>query len=115
MGLLNLYIDDGDLVIAKGAAFSQSFEVLDVNDDPVDLSSYTITSLAKRAPGGATVITFTVDTSQAASGIIALTLTAVTTAALTDDELLYDIKFNDGSADFYWAEGKVYICTPITT
>ena len=89
-----------NLIIDQGANFSSDITVKDANGNAFNLTGYT--TEAKMAKGYAstrtrTTITSTIAT-DAASGVIALTLTAAQTAALDAPErYVYDVEITNTS------------------
>jgi len=76
----------------------------------VDISSYTITASirASRDQDSTSIADFTIDDSEASSGIFYRTLTAAVLDAVTAQEGWYDVVFTDGSSlSETWIWGKV--------
>ena len=84
-----------NLIIDQGANFSSDVTVKDANGNAFDLTGYT--TQAKLAKGYSSTRTRTSMTSvigtDAASGVVALALTATQTAALDAERYVYDVEW----------------------
>lgn len=83
-------------------------------DNPVDLTGYTVTSVIRDTHGGIVLDTFAVAVTDAALGKLTLSLTAAQTAAVTWARGVYDVKFTSTADTNVWIEGDV-ICDPLVT
>lgn len=80
-----------------------------------DLSTHTsFTAKIKTQPDGSTLATFTVTTTNAATGVIVLSLSNTTTAALTSDGY-WDFQWTDpNSKKFTPVKGRVFVSKDIS-
>lgn len=104
-----------DLEIYRGDDYSHQITFVDANNAPLDVSAYTFTAeIRDRSEGGAQVYaTFTVDMTQAATGIITLHLAAADTRIKTD-VAYWDLQVDTGSAIQTWLAGKVTASGDVT-
>jgi hypothetical protein len=84
-----------NIVMDQGSTFLTTFNVVDTNNDPIDLSTYTANSSMKQTYSSATKYVFT--SVGYANGDIALSMPATTTATIPSGRYVYDIDITDGS------------------
>lgn len=106
-----------DLTIRKGRDFEFRYRLTDkASGAPVDMTGFVIAAQLRPAPGSATLLAdFAVDTSQLASGEVAISLDDTTTAALEAGTAYYDIKVTDNAGkdrDHFY--GQVTITETVT-
>jgi hypothetical protein len=107
------------LTIYQGMTFFHqvNFETGPVNaPTPRDMSGFTWASQARSRDDAADIaLSFTVDDSDAASGVIRLTATAEETGALVGDKnLVWDLRSTDGTNVYYWLFDKVIVIGNVT-
>jgi hypothetical protein len=82
----------------QGDDWSTELTVADAGGDPIDMTGYTFLAQARTAPGAATVaFTFTVDTTDAATGILVLTVADTVTDDLEPGRYFWDLQWTDGA------------------
>ena len=87
-----------DLSIVAGDTFSHLIEIKDVNGAAVNVTGRTYTGQVRQYPSSATAAaTFTVDTTNAATGKVVISLSATTTAGLTPGPYRYNVQQTVGS------------------
>ena len=108
-----------NLIIDQGASFSSDVTVKDANGNAFDLTGYT--TQAKLAKGYSSTRTRTSMTSvigtDAASGVVALALTATQTAALDAERYVYDVEITQTSTGVVTRviEGLITVRPNVTT
>jgi len=108
-----------NLIIDQGANFSSDVTVKDANGNAFDLTGYT--TQAKLAKGYSSTRTRTSMTSvigtDAASGVVALELTATQTAALDAERYVYDVEITQTSTGVVTRviEGLITVRPNVTT
>lgn len=106
-----------DFTLRRYRTFADEFEVTDLNDNPVDLSGYTITAQIREKPEYASKLIheITVDVSQASIGIIGMSFTVKETSSIKESVGYWDMLFDSGTGDIEtWFEGVVNIKESIT-
>jgi hypothetical protein len=101
-----------NLPIDAGATFTQEFEYLDANGDPIDLTGYTATFQIRNTPEDALVIEKTPSITLA-TAIVGVTLSATETAALDRDAYRWGIELASGGTVIRLIEGYVYVSREI--
>lgn len=108
-----------NLIIDQGANFSSDVTVKDANGNAFDLTGYT--TQAKLAKGYSSTRTRTSMTSviatDAASGVVALAMTATQTAALDAERYVYDVEITETSTGTVTRviEGLITVRPNVTT
>jgi hypothetical protein len=108
-----------NLIIDQGANFSSDVTVKDANGNAFDLTGYT--TEAKLAKGYSSTRTRTSMTSviatDAASGVVALAMTAAQTAALDAERYVYDVEITETSTGTVTRviEGLITVRPNVTT
>ena len=108
-----------NLIVDQGANFSSDVTVKDANGNAFDLTGYT--TQAKMAIGYASTRTRTNLTSviatDAASGVVALAMTATQTAALDAERYVYDVEITETSTGTVTRviEGLITVRPNVTT
>lgn len=100
-----------NLQIDQGASFTSDVTVKDANGNPFNLAGYT--ARAKLAKGYASTRTRTDFTttiaSDAASGVVTLTLSATQTSTLEDTRYVYDLEIQTGDVVTRVIEGVISV------
>ena len=100
-----------NLQIDQGASFTSDVTVKDANGNPFNLAGYT--ARAKLAKGYASTRTrtdfITTIASDAASGVVTLTLSATQTSALEDTRYVYDLEIQTGDVVTRVIEGVISV------
>ena len=103
--------------LKRGSTFEQSLVFTDENDDTVNILGWTVESDLKVAPGEELLLSFDIDDSQFASGIVTISATPQETQALPADYTLqYDLKLTTPSSGSspdtldcdYWDESEIW-------
>lgn len=106
-----------NLTIDQGATFTSDVTVKDANGNPFNLAGYT--ARAKLAKGYASTRTrqdfTTTIASDAASGVVTLSLTATQTTALEDTRYVYDLEIQTGDVVTRVIEGVINVRPQVTT
>jgi nicotinamidase-related amidase len=103
-----------DLVIPRGKDYLYTLEVVENEDgtEPLDLSGLTLEAHIRVAADEALAAEFTIDMTEAAVGVVHLTLTDTETAALVESRYRYDIFITDD--DEMLSRGKITMVEAIT-
>ena len=100
-----------NLTVDQGTSFTSDVTVKDANGNPFNLAGYT--ARAKLAKGYASTRTRTDFTttiaSDAASGVVTLTLSATQTSALEDTRYVYDLEIQTGDVVTRVIEGVISV------
>lgn len=106
--IAHLYVD-------QGATFNSTITVYDENGDPMDLTGYVVRSQMRRSYVSNNFVNFTVVISDAANGLISLSLDKDATASLKHGRYVYDVEVEDGgSVVTRVIEGTVFINPEVT-
>lgn len=82
-----------DLTAYQGDTFAHEIRVVDSDGDPVNVSSWTVSSqVRKRASYSTAEATFAVNMAQAATGVVVLSLPHSVTADLEPGKYRYDVQ-----------------------
>jgi len=84
-----------NLLMDQAATFSSTFTVLDVNDIPINFSTYTTSSQMRKTYTSASSFTFTATGNS--NGQITLTMNAATTNTISAGRYVYDVEAVDSS------------------
>lgn len=105
-----------NLTIQAGESFTKEFKLLEYNNNPFNLTNYSIASYIKATATDTTPVTqFTGSSPSPTEGIISLTLPPSASALLTGSCYYYDIRITSGSNTvLYPLEGKVLVSPSIT-
>ena len=104
----NLYID-------QGTTFSVNIQVFDNAGNPLNISEYTANSQIRKSYSSSnTAATFASTVSDAANGIVNLSLTASQTSALKYGRYLYDLELTSGATIVRASEGIVTVYPQVT-
>jgi hypothetical protein len=104
-----------NLTIDQGSTYSISIELSDANDNPLDLSDYTIHAQLRKSYGSTTYTAFTTSSGEdPEDGVITLSLTAQQTGALRSGRYVYDVEIVDGSEVIRVLEGIITITPEVT-
>lgn len=82
-----------NVVMDQGATFTTSYTILDVNDQPIDFSTYTANSQMRKTYTSANAYTFTVNLYS--NGVVALSMNAANTNAIVAGRYVYDVEVED--------------------
>ena len=105
-----------NLTIQNGESFIKEFKLMEYNNNPFNLTDYTISSWIKiNASDTTPVVQFTGSSPAPTEGIVKLLLPPSASALLTGSCYLYDIRISSGSDTvIYPLEGKVLVSPSIT-
>ena len=114
--------DPHDFTIRKGASVSESFTFEAPAGSAIDLAAggaYTFTAKMRTEKDGASteIVSFTIDSTNYATGVVRIELTNVQTAAIDYEFGYYDIlKYNASDEEPYqiWMRGKITIEETVT-
>jgi hypothetical protein len=111
---MTVYVSN--IVINAGSDFSQTFNLENITNSPLNLTGYTGSALIKKHPASLkTTATFTVSFPDRIFGQVALSLGSSITSNLKPGRYCYDILLNDGSTKTRIVEGSAIITAGITT
>lgn len=84
--------------VVRGDAFTQTVTITAAGS-PVNLTSYGTawTAQARRDPDDTTAIPFTIDATNAATGVLVFTLSAATTASMNNAVYYFDVQATGGT------------------
>ena len=105
-----------NFTIQNGEQFVREFKLLEYNNNPFNLTNYTIKSWIKSHPTDTTPVTeFTGSSPSPTEGLINLELPPSSSMLLTSSCYYYDIRINSGSdVVIYPLEGKIIVSPSIT-
>ena len=105
-----------DQYVEQGASFSSMITISDKNGIPLNLSSYSVASAAKRSYAANTIaMIFTANVANPANGVITLALDASTSSNVPYGRYVYDVALTDPSGFVTRAvEGKVNVSPGVT-
>lgn len=101
------------LTVYAGDDYTHTVTAVDGNGDPVDLSDRTWTAQWRRSRVSATAVAFTVDTTNAAAGVLVVSLTAAQTAQLASGEWDLQGVYGDGTVETL-LQGEVVVTKDVT-
>lgn len=81
-----------NITIDQGSTFSSGIDLLDDNDEPVDVSSYTARGQIRKHYSSSNAVSFTTTLS---NGSLVISLTATQTAAMSAGRYVYDLELVD--------------------
>jgi predicted RNA methylase len=105
-----------NLVIDTGTDFNQTFELeLSNQNQPVNLSEYTVSSQMRKYAGSTNAINFTTSiTPPGTSGVIGISLSSEQTLGIKSGRYVYDIVIDDGEIKTKVVEGMVLVREGVT-
>ena len=83
---------NANLKLDQGADFETKILITDKNDNPIDLTGYTGESKMRRHYSSANSFSFTVDMTEAANGVVNVTMPAANTGDIAAGRYVYDIE-----------------------
>lgn len=105
-----------NIVIDVGADFVQTFNLEDSSNAPLDLTSYTGSSLMKKHPSSlSTTASFAVSFPSPTQGQLTISLGSTVTNGLKPGRYVYDVLINDGSVKTRVVEGSAIVTAGVTT
>ena len=104
-----------NLIMDQGASFDSSFTVLDVDENPIDLSNYSAISVMKKTYTSMTSYAFTVNAYS--NGNINLTMSSDDTLQIPAGRYVYDVEVTETSLGLKSriAEGMITVTPAVTT
>jgi hypothetical protein len=99
-----------DDTIRTQAVYDMTLQFQDSNDDNINLTGWTVSAQIWNLTKTTQYATFTVDNTNAATGIIVLSLTTVQTSALPIGSTYYDVLLTNLSGrKEYYLKGTLYV------
>lgn len=102
-----------NIVMDQGATFTTTFNVVDNNNLPIDLSYYTAASEMRKTYFSSNAYSFSA--TGYANGAITLTMNAATTSAIWAGRYVYDIDITDQSGNVSRVIEGIVTVTPGVT
>jgi hypothetical protein len=111
---MTVYVSN--IIIDAGSDFSQTFNLENIANSPLNLTGYTGSCLMKKHPASlTTTASFTVSFPDRMAGQVKLSLGSSITSTLKPGRYCYDILLNDGSTKSRIVEGSAIVTAGITT
>ena len=111
---MSVYVKN--ITIDTHSDFSEEFELMNTNDAPLDLSSYTIHSHLRKTPSAVGFTTIGIGTNSASEGKITLSIGSTDTGKLKPGRHVYDVLVIDSlNARSAVVEGTAMVRQGITT
>ena len=105
-----------NIVIDVGTDFIQTFNLEVSGNAPLDLTSYTGSSLMKKHPSSlTTTATFAVSFPSPTQGQLRISLGSTVTNGLKPGRYVYDVLISDGSIKTRVVEGSAIVTAGVTT
>ena len=105
-----------NIVIDVGTDFIQTFNLEDSGNAPLDLTSYTGSSLMQKHPSSlTTTATFAVSFPSPTQGQLRISLGSTVTNGLKPGRYVYDVLISDGSIKTRVVEGSAIVTAGVTT
>lgn len=105
-----------NIVIDVGSDFIQTFNLEDSGNAPLDLTSYTASSMMKKHPSSlTTTATFAVSFPSPTQGQLRISLGSTVTNGLKPGRYVYDVLISDGSIKTRVVEGSAIVTAGVTT
>ena len=105
-----------NIVIDTHSDFSENFELMNINDSPLNLSSYTIHSHLRKTPSAVGFTTIGITTTNAEEGKVTLSIGSTDTGKLKPGRHVYDVLAIDGTMNkSIIVEGTALVRQGITT
>lgn len=105
-----------NIVIDTHSDFSENFELMNINDSPLNLSSYTIHSHLRKTPSAVGFTTIGIGTDSSSEGKITLSIGSTDTGKLKPGRYVYDVLAIDSSdSRSIVVEGTAMVRQGITT
>ena len=100
----------------QGATFSQQLACKDANGAAINLSGFMPTGAIRQSLDDALpVASFTCAVTDAANGLLTISLTAAQTAAIQPFIFMYDVEVTNGATIYKVARGNINVIGEITT
>ena len=103
---INIFMD-------QGASFITTFNIIDANNNPLDLSNYTPKSMMRLSYASTTSYSF--GDNCFVNGAIILTMNAATTANISSGRYVYDVDLTDLSGNVSRVVQGIVTLTPSVT
>ena len=111
---MTVYVSN--IIIDAGSDFSQTFNLENIANSPLNLTGYTGSCLMKKHPASlTTTASFAVSFPDRMAGQVKLSLGSTITSTLKPGRYCYDILLDDGSTKSRIVEGSAIVTAGITT
>jgi hypothetical protein len=104
-----------ELLIEQGVTFISAITVKDADDNPLNLSSFSVTSQLRKSYYSSTAIDFDIVVDQPETGIIGLEMNAEKTSNIRPGRYVYDVKIQDELGDAIRVFEGIVTVTPGVT
>lgn len=115
MSTLNARPAKLDIAAYRGDTVSVTCTFRDANDVAINLTGRTFAAQIKDTIGGTLIASFTIDTTNAATGVLVLTIPAATTSAWTWQTARWDLQETEGAVITTLLAGTVTLDGQVTT
>jgi hypothetical protein len=103
-----------ELKIEQGATFIEKVSVLDVYNNPVNLTGYTASSMMRKSYYSSTYYVIDANVTGTSNGEITLTISSSNTALLTPGRYVYDLIINGANTVNRVVEGIATVLPSVT-
>ncbi len=103
-----------ELTIEQGATFIEKVSVLDVYNNPVNLTGYTASSMMRKSYYSSTYYVIDANVTGTSNGEITLTISSSNTALLTPGRYVYDLIINGANTVNRVVEGIATVLPSVT-
>ena len=99
-----------DFEVRRRSDHTEELSITDGNDNPVDLTGYSVASSVYDEPRTTKYADFTTSITSATNGTFTLSLTRAQTATFSPNELHYDVKLkNPSDKQEYYVAGIIFV------
>ena len=107
---------DYDFTVQRRADHAEPIRITDSNDDPVNLTGFTIAAQVWDKERTGKYADFTVAYTNRTNGEFEISLTYIQTEQFTPNELVYDVLILNGSGKReYYIQGNIFVSEGYTT
>ena len=104
-----------NLTVDQGSAFNASIDITDSDDDPMNLTGYSVEGQFRKSYSSINYTAFSASVSNPPNGTIRIELTDIQTAALKAGRYVYDVEITSpGGVKTRVLEGQIEITPGVT-